>query len=401
MADGLDEITTRYRFPTGNGTGQRVAIVELHGGYHDADLTAALGTASTTPTVTAHAVEATVDGLPLRAKNSPLDEQAIGEVIAELRRTDDARVVAKRFADDSVFTEFMATLEVSLDLQLIARVAPGAAIDVWFAPTHLSGLAAGIEHAVEAGATAVSVSWGQSEPACLATGARNVDRVEAALAHAKAAGVTVCCSSGDYGSLNRGDAGDGRVEVNYPASSPAALAVGGTMTASKSAATAPAEIVWNMVEYGLHHASGGGISGLFDRPDFQRDLPDLGTDSVWLGPDAGHDFAGRALPDVALDAGPYSVVLGGERLDVSGTSASAPIMAALLARIAERNGTAPGWIVDRVYAGAGRGFTDIVEGDDRLDGAARVFSAGAGWDACTGWGTPLGDELASLLRAGA
>lgn len=392
MTESLAEISTRYRFPDGTGAGERVAIIELHGGYHADDITATLGGATPHPKVTAHPIEATIDGLPLRAKNSPLDVEAIGDVVADLRRTDDAKAVARRFAGNSVFAEFMATLEVSLDVQMVAQLVPGAAIDVWFAPTHLSGLAAGIEQAVESGATTVSVSWGQSEPACLATGRRNVEHVERALSKAKEAGITVCCSSGDYGSLNRSDPGDGQVQVNYPASSPSALAVGGTMTS-----TAPAEIAWKTIEYGLHHATGGGVSGLFERPAHQTGVPDLGMDSVWTGPDAHHGFVGRALPDVALNAGPYSVVVGGERIDVSGTSASAPIMAALIARISEHAGKAPGWIVDRLYAGAGRGFTDIVDGDDQLDGAARVFTAGPGWDACTGWGTPLGDDLAELL----
>lgn len=391
MAEHLDEISIRYRFPPGTGAGERIAIVEPHGGYLDEDLDRALGS-DPPPTVTAHSVEASVDGLPVTAKNSPLDAATIGEVLAELRRTHDASAVAKRFAGDAVFTEFMATLEVSLDLQLVARLAPAATIDVWFTPTHLSGLAAGIDHAVESGATVVSISWGQSEESCLRSGERNVRRVEDALTRAKQAGITVCCSSGDYGSLNARAAGDGLVRVNYPASSPSALAVGGTMTS-----TAPTEVVWNAVEYGLHHASGGGISGMFARPDHQRGLSGPSMESVWQAPGNDDDFVGRAVPDVAVNAGPYSIVIGGQDLDVSGTSACAPIMAALLARVAEHDGSAPGWVVERIYDGAGRGFTDIVDGDDRLAGAARVFAAGPGWDACTGWGTPVGDVLAELL----
>lgn len=396
MAEDLDEIAARYRFPRSTGRGERVAIIEPHGGFLEADLRAALGTSSRHGSVTARPVQAAPDGLPLRGTNSPLDAATIGEVVRDLERTGDAPTVAGKYQADAVWKEFLATLEVTLDVQIVARLVPDATIDVWFTPTHLAGLAAGIDQAVESGATAVSISWGQSERSCSTSGRHNVELVEAALHRAESAGITVCCASGDYGSLNELVPGSGLVQVNYPASSPSALACGATMTSS-----APTEVVWNTTEYGLRHASGGGISGLFERPDYQSELAPLDMESVWTAPGTAPDFVGRALPDVALNAGPYPIVLGGHDLAVSGTSAAAPMMAGLLARLAETSGARPGWIVERIYAGGGRGFTDIVAGDDRLDGARRVFSATPGWDACTGWGTPLGDEIADLVHGGA
>ena len=95
---------------------------------------------------------------------------------------------------------------------------------------------------------------------------------------------------------------------------------------------------------------------------------------------------GRGVPDVAGNADPdtgYQVLVDGQRTVIGGTSAVAPLWAALIARLAQ----APGQVVradpEPLYAGvtAGQprpGFRDITSGSNG------AYAAGPGWDACTG-----------------
>jgi len=126
-------------------------------------------------------------------------------------------------------------------------------------------------------------------------------------------------------------------------------------------------------------ATGGGISAVFPRPPWQ----------IAAGVPAG----GRGVPDVAGDADPqsgYIVRVDGTTTVVGGTSAVAPLYAALLARINERNAKPAGFINAALYANPSA-FHDIVSGDNG------AFRAGPGWDACTGLDSPDGTKLASVL----
>ncbi|KAF7964059.1 hypothetical protein AWV80_02685 [Cupriavidus sp. UYMU48A] len=120
---------------------------------------------------------------------------------------------------------------------------------------------------------------------------------------------------------------DGRAHVNFPATSPYVLAVGGTtlhVAASTRGGTHVNEVVWNS---GPGSGTGGGISDITPRPPWQDGI-------VPPSINPGH-FAGRGIPDVAADADPqtgYFIMSGGRYGVVGGTSAAAPVWAALLAR---------------------------------------------------------------------
>ena len=83
---------------------------------------------------------------------------------------------------------------------------------------------------------------------------------------------------------------------------------------------------------------------------------------------------------------------------VGGTSAVAPLWAGLLARINQKIGTPVGYFNPLLYSklGNSNGFHDIVKGNNDTTGHVGGYSAGKGWDACTGWGSPDG---ANLMRA--
>lgn len=107
-------------------------------------------------------------------------------------------------------------------------------------------------------------------------------------------------------------------------------------------------------------------------------------------------FAGRGEPDVCGVADPetgYRVRVDGQHTVVGGTSAVAPLWAALVARLNSNLPTNLGFLNPILY-GLRSGFRDITLGT-----TSGSFRAGAGWDACTGLGSPDGKALLAALVA--
>ena len=89
--------------------------------------------------------------------------------------------------------------------------------------------------------------------------------------------------------------------------------------------------------------------------------------------------------------------MNGANIVIGGTSAVSPLWAALLARFAQATGRTFGLIQPDLYAPASAGamatgFRDITSGNNG------AYTAGPGWDACTGLGVPIGDELLDALQ---
>ncbi len=345
------QVAAAYQFPAGtDGSGQLIAIIELGGGFSDTDLSGYFSSLGiTAPSVTA----AGVDGgsnVPGQAPNG-----ADGEVL--------------------------------LDIEVAGSVAPGAGQTVYFAPNTDQGFVDAVTTAVHATPTptAVSISWGQSEDAWTPQARSALD---AAIADGAALGVTVCVAAGDNGSAD----GTSGVHCDFPAASPHALACGGTsLQADPATGQISSETVWNDGQGG--GATGGGVSDVFGQPGWQS------TAGVPALPGGG---TGRGVPDVAGNADPatgYQVLVDGQQTVVGGTSAVAPLWAALTCRLAQATGTRPGFIQTAVYAGvvAGQpaaGFNDITSGGNGS------YTASPGWDACTGLGSPDGPALVTLLQSG-
>src|SRR5262249_8870362 len=112
---------------------------------------------------------------------------------------------------------------------------------------------------------------------------------------------------------------------------------------------------------------------------------------------------GRGIPDVAANGSPltgYRVLIDGQTVVLGGTSASAPLWAGLIALINEGLGRNVGYINPALYQkiGPGGAFRDIQKGSNG-NGKLKGCSAGAGWDSCSGWGTPDGKKLLDALRS--
>jgi kumamolisin len=344
------QVASFYQFPAGtDGTGQTVAIIELGGGYTASDLSTYFsGLGLAVPSVTAVGV----DG----AANSPGQE---------------------------------ADGEVELDIEVVGGVAPGAVQVVYFAANTDQGFIDAISQAVHAtpAPIAVSISWGQSEDQWSAQSRTAMDE---AFADAAALGATVTVAAGDNGSSDDPSTQSG-VHADFPASSPNALACGGTrLIGNTSSFAITSEVVWNELASN-EGAGGGGISDVFPLPSYQA--------NAGVPTSASGGKAGRGVPDVAGNADPvtgYLVVVDGQQEPIGGTSAVAPLWAGLIARLAQATGKRFGLLQPILYAGAAAGaaapgFNDVTEGNNG------AYKAGPGWDACTGLGSPNGAALLNLL----
>jgi kumamolisin len=332
-----------YQFPQGaTASGQTIGIIELGGGYRTKDLTAyfkGLGLAA--PKLT----PVSVDG----GKNTP-------------------------------GTANGADGEVMLDIEVSAAIAQGAKIVVYFAPNTDQGFIDAVSSAVHDTTnkpSVISISWGGPESSWTAQALKALDAV---CQSAAALGITITVAAGDNGST---DGGTGN-NVDFPASSPHVLACGGT-TLEGSGSTIKSEVVWNEQASG-EGATGGGVSNVFPLPSWQANAK---------VPAPSSSAGGRGVPDVAGDADPvtgYKVRVDGENMVIGGTSAVAPLWAGLIALSNQQNGTSAGFIQPQIYAAkAASAFHDIVSGNNG------AFSAGPGWDACTGLGSPIGAKLIPLL----
>jgi kumamolisin len=287
--------------------------------------------------------------------------------------------------------------EVVLDIEVAGSVAPAASIAVYFAPNNTSGFIDAVKTAVHDSVrkpSVVSISWGGPEDPNGQVATQFLDGLNEAIQEGAAMGVTVCVAAGDNGSADMSSDWDGKPHADFPASSPYALACGGT-TLLATGATIASETVWNDGQNG--GATGGGVSDVFALPAYQ------GSVSVPLSPTK---FRGRGLPDLAGDADPntgYQIYLDGKWQVFGGTSAVAPLNAALLAlinqQLQQKYSTTAGQINPQIYAaGASSAFRDITVGNNDIEGDLHgEYSAGPGWDACSGFGVPMGAKLLQLL----
>ena len=343
-----NQFATLYDFPAGlDGSGQTIALIELGGGYLEADTAQAFAAMGLAPP---RVVAVPVD----QGSNAPTGGGSDGEV--------------------------------ALDIQVAGGVAPGAAIAVYFTQNSDAGFANAISAAAQDSArkpSVISISWGSAEANWTAQAVQTMNSI---LQDAAQLGVSVFAASGD--SLATDGIPDGQAHVDFPASSPWAIGCGGTVTSVAGNAIS-GQRVWNDGQSG----TGGGISDLFEPPAFQSGLA--------LPPSVNAGRRGRGVPDVAGNAGPesgYAIVVGGQGTLAAGTSAVSPLWAGLLARINQKAARPVGFFLPAVYGQPGL-FSEVTQGSNRPSGSRIGYDAKPGWNACTGLGTPRGQALADALTA--
>jgi kumamolisin len=278
--------------------------------------------------------------------------------------------------------------EVALDIGIAGSLAPGARIVTYFGTNDEKGWVDALSRAIhdeENEPSIISISWGAFEE----WWGRNTIRVLTQLfEEAASLGITICAASGDDGCAM---GGDGHCRVTFPASSPLVLACGGSSLLADGE-----EVVWNVRN---KSASGGGISDMMNRPEWQPSRAPSPAPSR-----RNPNFAGRQLPDVAGVASTnFSVYVGGSyQNSAGGTSAVAPLWSALVARLNEglkqRGLPRVGYFNPLLYEDRfiQKTFRDITVGHNDPFGR-KGYDARSGWDACTGWGSPHGERLLKAL----
>jgi kumamolisin len=265
---------------------------------------------------------------------------------------------------------------------VVGAIAPQAKIAVYFSPNTDAGFLDAITtaiHDTKNKPSVISISWGGSESTWTAQAMTAMDD---AFQAAATMGITVCVASGDNGSSD-GVSGGGD-HVDFPASSPFALGCGGTSLKLAGSSIA-SEVVWNDGSSG--GASGGGVSSFFATPSWQAELKAVNSKGQSTA------LSMRGVPDVAGNADPetgYDVRIDGTNTVIGGTSAVAPLWAALVARINQVSGKPAGYINPQLYRNPSA-LRDIVSGGNG------DFDAAKGWDACTGLGSPNGSVLSGSI----
>ena len=418
-----DEVAKLYNFPPTQGAGQRVAILEFGGGFDQSVLADYFTNNIGLPT------PPTVNGISVLGTVIQVDKDITGEVY--------------------------------LDIEVIGAMAPKATIDVYFAPFTGEGFLNAVDQAIHNDDyAAVSISYGFDEDT---RGTANDpgwpmlnQNIDESFRDASAVGIPVFVSTGDQGSSSlRGELSNQwevtvyskTVHAGYPATSPYATAVGGTMLYAENG-TISKEVVWNELgavqigpyyvsgatgdavqkegKYYLGGATGGGVSDRYKQvPTYQS--------NAGITPQSANkpSVKGRGIPDVAGNAGATTGYLVSQPpgsqypiAPVGGTSAAAPMWAALMACVRESLSTSFGgkvpvfFLNDFVYAcGKTNVFKDIVGGREityqpngnpvlgaftpignNRSTLANGYSAQTGYDLCTGWGSPNGSALLKQLQ---
>jgi kumamolisin len=362
------ELADAYQFPAGDGDGQTVAILEFGGQFLPDDLNSFLQLVNL-PSASPNVLVRNIQTLNASDQNDP---DAIGEVM--------------------------------LDIEIVAAICPKATIVVLFSNFSDNGWIANLDAILSdpASPSVVSVSYGLAEGTDIWM-QTSIDHINDALKVLANAGITVCISSGDDGTDDQ--VPDGLAHLDFPAGSPYVLAVGGTAL-NRSTGD---EVVWFDPD-GLRRdgggSTGGGVSAFNPRPSWQQDF-----DIISVNPNAPK---GRIIPDVAANAAGSTgyLLFAPDQNNPSnpvpqisgGTSTSTPLWASLILRL-QQAGKKVGFLPPRLYRPSPNSggkpvgavaFRDITQGSN-ASGTAEGYSAKPGFDAVSGWGSPIGKGLFTTL----
>ncbi|MEU3648758.1 S53 family peptidase [Lentzea sp. NPDC034063] len=318
--------------------------------------------------------------------------------------------------------------EQALDVQAIHTIAPAAKI-IYYGASSCRTLYDALNKAVQDNkASVLSNSWGASgenQPAAVR------QQMDSIALQAAIQGQAITVSSGDAGD-NAGNPDVRRAATDFPASHPWVTAVGGTSVAVDSNNKVKFQTGWEISGYTqsgqnwtpqqgvdgkFAGGAGGGASSLYEQPDYQKGV----------APGTGR----RMLPDVSALADAYTGIgVGFTTPDgyieypSGGTSAAAPIIAALVADAQQAQGVERfGFLNGALYQMAGKaGMTDVkpvaagvwtpymvtyghvdVPGNQgsylaEFDGKPQSLQSGTGWDNVTGVGTPAAGFLTAFAK---
>ncbi|GCE25402.1 hypothetical protein KDA_08860 [Dictyobacter alpinus] len=297
--------------------------------------------------------------------------------------------------------------EIALDVEWSHAVAPDATINLVLAKSSDDNdLVASFQYAVDHNlGDTISMSFGEAE-SCL--DAATTQKWHKAFEAATRKNITLFASAGDQGAAQPScDNSSYILSASSPANDPFVTGVGGTQLVADAVTGAyQSETTWNEPQYGA--GTGGGFSTVYRKPFYQYGLANI-------------PGKGRGVPDVAYNAAINGGVLTvtsdsgygpGVVLIFGGTSAGSPQWAGIAALASQLGNKRVGFINPVVYLLFGRipsiysaTFHDITTGNNTYtftDDAGNTvtipgYDAKKGWDATTGWGTPIVSKFVPLL----
>jgi kumamolisin len=342
------QVATAYQLPPGNGNGQCIAIIEFQGsGWNQTDVNRTFAqVGQTPPTVTNYAV------------------------------------------DGATFTTY-SDAETMMDIYCAGAVAPKAKIVVYYAPNTSQGfydMVNAIANDNVNNPSVLTVSWGYSGD--------YTDYLATPFLSCIVKGILTFFSSGDDGGNNW--------EAEYPASSRYVIAAGGTSIFLNSNNSLNSEEVWS--------GSGGGISRYNTQQAWQTSptlhYSTFSKASVLSSPIT---VTMRGVPDFSAPADPYTgyvFYVNGATNQNGGTSASAPFLAGMFARLNALLGRRIQFneIMGLLYGNPSSTCTDVTVGYNNFSwhgkGNVNAYAATSGWDACTGLGSPIGSAIYKAFNVG-
>lgn len=270
------------------------------------------------------------------------------------------------------------TAEWDLDSQNIQAMAGGQLAQLLFYTAHSlsnANITKTLNKAVSDNiAPVINVSLGECESSAQSDGSMAADDQIFQIAIAQ--GQTVSVSSGDSGSSECGTPPGSAVGAAYPASSPYVIAVGGTSLYTDANGNHTGEVAWN--------GTGGSPSLIEAKPSWQNGVVP-GTY--------------RGVPDIAFDADPNSgaiIIVNGQSQQWGGTSLASPLFVGSWARIQSANNARLGFPATWIYS---HGAQNTPAFHDVTSGSNGAYSATAGWDYTTGFGSFAVDATALLTRS--
>ena len=348
------DIQKAYSFPGGsvNGAGQTLALMELDG-YTPSD-------------ITAYAQQFNIATTP-----------ALQNILI-----DGFNGAAGSGAD-----------EVTLDIELMMAVAPGASqilvyegMNTETGPTDVYAKIADDNLAKQ-----VSTSWGSPESQNTSAFLNSENSIFMQMA---SQGQSIYAAAGDSGAYDDGST----LSVDDPSSQPYMVSAGGTSLTLNSDGSYKSETSWGTTDQGQDEGGGGGISSVWPMPSWQAGLATATNKG---------STANRMVPDVSLDADPdtgYAIYVGGSWNVYGGTSCAAPLWAAFTALVNQQRATAGlatlGFANMAIYsAGTGASYSQLFH--DVNDNSTNLFyPAVTGYDLSTGWGTMIASSLLTNFTGG-
>src|SRR5439155_12199886 len=281
-------------------------------------------------------------------------------------------------------------IEVELDIEVVAAMAPKASQIVYEGPNTTQGVNDTYNKIVtDNKAQVTTISWGECESA---SGAAELQTLDTIFKQGASQGIAMFAASGDSGPY---DCNDTNLAVDSPAGDPYITGVGGTNLQVNNGAYG-SESVWSNPSDTQRSpqgaGGGGGLSNTFKEPSWQT------------GPGVQNQYSNgnREVPDVSADADPatgYSVYCtvsasgcpSAGWIVVGGTSAAAPLWAGSTASMNEylqKQGKSRMGFANPVLYGLAGAQQQYAPFHDVTSGTNLYYPATTAYDLASGWGSP-------------